>query len=394
MLRLIFALTLLTPLLSLAQQAQCPKGYQPYASRCVTQRMADYISCLEASGGNKQSISEELSQIGGNKLSGDMKVSGGNAVVKGAGAITLDKQSESALIKRLETKWFSGGISECAKALRSQNSNKAHTESQKAANTEVGSVVIGSGNTVIQGSNNMVVTKTPSTLFPSFASIKVTDVMYPTDKPKEHHVHYMTISGMEASNLQAKTNHLLKRSALSLYEKYANWDEVDIGYKVGFTEFNLLGLNTNIMIYGKGAAHPLTTTLALVVNLETAELFELKDLFRSGYQNNLNRIVAAKLKQMRQFFPCKTEESDTDEETRKAGLMLESFLGRILGHDAKTCFAGTSDDGQFYLTDTSIVLVFPQYSIASGASGDIEVRINYEELQGMFNPNGPLRRFL
>jgi len=119
--RLVLAVALTVPLLATAQ-GECPKGYQPYANRCVTQRMADYISCIEASGGNKQAISDELTQIGGNKTAGSVSASGGNAVVKGAGALTLDKKSESALVKKLEAKWFAGGMSECAKALKPQTS--------------------------------------------------------------------------------------------------------------------------------------------------------------------------------------------------------------------------------------------------------------------------------
>lgn len=118
--RIALLAALAVPLLATAQGV-CPKGYQPYANRCVTQRMADYISCIEASGGNKQAISDELTQIGGNKTEGSVSASGGNAVVKGTGALTLDKRSESALVKKLEAKWFAGGMSECAKALNPQS---------------------------------------------------------------------------------------------------------------------------------------------------------------------------------------------------------------------------------------------------------------------------------
>lgn len=122
MLRLLLLLTFLIPSISSAQPVQCLKGYQPYANRCITQRMADYISCIEATGGNRQTILEELSQIGGKNQSGDISASGGNAVVKGAAEITLNSQSESALIKKLETRWFAGGASDCSKGLTSQTS--------------------------------------------------------------------------------------------------------------------------------------------------------------------------------------------------------------------------------------------------------------------------------
>ena len=50
-------------------QPQCPKGYQPYGERCVTQRMADYISCIEASGANHQEMTEEVSRAANKQLS-------------------------------------------------------------------------------------------------------------------------------------------------------------------------------------------------------------------------------------------------------------------------------------------------------------------------------------
>ena len=250
--------------------------------------------------------------------------------------------------------------------------------------------VVGGNYVLIQGNNNTVAPQ--SQRISSFSSIKVAEVALPTDQSKKHVVRYAAISGMTALDVQTKTNHLLKRTVLSIYEKYAEWDEVEIQYTVGFTDFNLLGLNIYVIIYNDGAAHPLTTTQAMVVNLDTAELFELKDIFRSGYKANLNPIVVSKLKQADSFFPCGKQPADKKQ--REANLAVESVLENILGHYSKTCFSGVDDKGQFYLTDASIVFVFPKYSIAPGASGDVEVKANYQELRAILNPNGPLRRFL
>lgn len=81
MIRLIIFVLLVFPSVAFTQDIKCPKGYQPYANRCVTQRMADYISCVEASGGNRQQISEEVSEIGGHKASTGMKAAGGGVIV-------------------------------------------------------------------------------------------------------------------------------------------------------------------------------------------------------------------------------------------------------------------------------------------------------------------------
>lgn len=117
MTKYLIAAILVFPSIVFAQDIKCPKGYQPYANRCVTQRMADYISCVEVSGGNRQEITEEISESGGQKASTGIKASGSGAIVKGSGSLLLDKASERALVKRLETRWFSKGMSECTRVL-------------------------------------------------------------------------------------------------------------------------------------------------------------------------------------------------------------------------------------------------------------------------------------
>lgn len=250
--------------------------------------------------------------------------------------------------------------------------------------------VEGNNNMLIQGNNNTVVSQPSRTS--SFASINLVDVSLPVGKYKAHSVRCAAVYGMESLDTQARVNHLLKRTALSIYEKYEDWDEVDIRYEVGFTEFNLLSINIYVVIFNKNAAHPLTTTQAMMVDLNTAGLFELRQLFQPGYKPELNRMVISKLKQTDSFFPCAKPSADKQQE--KANRMVQRGLEKILGHESKVCFSGIEDNDQFYLTDTSVVFVFPKYSIAPGAAGDVEVRINFQELQGLLNPNGPLQRFL
>ncbi|MGD0281795.1 MAG: hypothetical protein ABSB95_05485 [Dissulfurispiraceae bacterium] len=79
--------------------------------------MADYISCVEASGGNKQEISEVFSELGSGKTTTGVKGSGSGAIVKGSGSLLLDKASEKAIVKKIETKWYPSGMSECSKVL-------------------------------------------------------------------------------------------------------------------------------------------------------------------------------------------------------------------------------------------------------------------------------------
>jgi hypothetical protein len=97
----------------------CPSGLQPYANRCISQRMADYISCLEASGGNKKEIVDEISRAGKNQTSGGISGSGKGPAVAASGSIALDQKTETELVRKFETRWFPGSMSECAKAMDS-----------------------------------------------------------------------------------------------------------------------------------------------------------------------------------------------------------------------------------------------------------------------------------
>jgi hypothetical protein len=121
----IAALTLLACINTQAEQIKCPNGYQPYSNRCISQRMADYISCVEVSGGNHQEISEEVSKADGDKKSGSLTATGKLATVQGQAGITLSKATENAIAKKLNQKWFSNSMQECTKVLNSSSSTQA-----------------------------------------------------------------------------------------------------------------------------------------------------------------------------------------------------------------------------------------------------------------------------
>ena len=63
--KLLIAAQFSFPLLCSDRISNVRKDISLMPGRCVTQRMADYISCVEASGGNRQEITEEVSEIGG-----------------------------------------------------------------------------------------------------------------------------------------------------------------------------------------------------------------------------------------------------------------------------------------------------------------------------------------
>jgi len=103
--------------ITLAEQPKCPKGYQPFADHCISQRMSDYIACVTESGGNKESISMEVSNAQVGKTAAGAKGSGSGVVAKGSGSLTIDHATEEALATKFEEKWGTHAMEECRKVL-------------------------------------------------------------------------------------------------------------------------------------------------------------------------------------------------------------------------------------------------------------------------------------
>jgi hypothetical protein len=170
----------------LAETPTCPKGYQPYSNRCITQHMADYISCVEASGGNHDEISLEVSNAQGGRTAAGVSGSGSGVVVKGSGSVSLDRATEQALQKKFREKWGSQGMESCLKALGTgknapKPAKKAPTETRPADNsnmekdksldapTTAGNITQGAGSIAqIGGQNNQAIVNNfgPPTLPP------------------------------------------------------------------------------------------------------------------------------------------------------------------------------------------------------------------------------------
>jgi hypothetical protein len=127
-------LAVLTPILFsaglvAAEQPKCPKGYQPYADRCISQRMSDYIACVGESGGNKESISLEISNAQGGKTVAGAKASGSGPVVKGSGSVILNHATEEAIATKFEEKWGKTAMEQCRKALDPPSAPKQKSQS-------------------------------------------------------------------------------------------------------------------------------------------------------------------------------------------------------------------------------------------------------------------------
>jgi len=201
-----------------------------------------------------------------------------------------------------------------------------------------------------------------------------------------HNIGYPQIFGLTNIKLEPKINSLLKRTAINIHDSYYDWTEVHIDYKIRFRKYNLLGLVFEIMIFNEGAAHSLFKAVPFSINLETGEPFEFKDLFKTGYKPIINDLVIKELKKNGMYIPCKKK---SDAEINP----VEFALKLILGTDSPACFSTVKDDISFFITDTSVVLVFPQYSVTTGVHGNVEIALRFENIERVINPNGPLKIF-
>src|ERR1700733_3006027 len=119
---------------ALAQtQPTCPQRFQPYANRCISQRMADYISCVEASGGNSERIATEVTNANAGKTDVGVKGSGSGVVVKGNGSVKVDRATEHALASKFEQTWTDKGMEQCRKVLDPPKSPTPRTTPHESA---------------------------------------------------------------------------------------------------------------------------------------------------------------------------------------------------------------------------------------------------------------------
>ena len=101
------------------EKIACPTGYQPMGPRCVSQRMSDFIACVEATGGGKEAFRDEVTKSESATTGGKASGAGTGVIVSGKGAVVVDRKTELAIAQRIEKKWFPGGLSECRAALDS-----------------------------------------------------------------------------------------------------------------------------------------------------------------------------------------------------------------------------------------------------------------------------------
>jgi hypothetical protein len=121
--------------------------------------------------------------------------------------------------------------------------------------------------------------------------------------------------------------------------------------------------------YNTGGAHPNIFLLYLNFNRETGNVFELKDLFKPGYEKKLNKLVD---KQFRKDNKLKTN----DDLTQKGDINL--FENKI------------EFNNNFAIEKDGLTFFYNRYEIAAYVFGPIVVTIPYKDLKEIISNTGPL----
>lgn len=177
-------------------------------------------------------------------------------------------------------------------------------------------------------------------------------------------VYYPQVEGMADSKIQAQVNADLEEIFTEYRQTITEEDMLTVSDSFRAELFNdLLVISMSGYDYYSGAAHGMPIWEHYFIDTVTGEFYDLKDLFitDSDYKPKINEIISSRMK-------IASEKEDT---------MYFSDQ-----------FTGISNDQNFYLTDSSLVIYFNPYEVAAYAAGFPEFEIPFEDLSDYINKDG------
>jgi hypothetical protein len=79
--------------------------------------MSDYLVCVDASGGNKQDVYDEIASIINNGGNGKASATAEGVVIRGGGTVELDKKAEQQFSNVISSKFFGHAMDICRQVL-------------------------------------------------------------------------------------------------------------------------------------------------------------------------------------------------------------------------------------------------------------------------------------
>lgn len=104
---------------SAQSSSTCEKGQQFHEGVCLSQRMVEYLVCVQTTGANKHKMSDIVQQVTKAKKDGEVSGQGSGVLVRGQGSVKGITASENSILRSLETTFFPGATSQCAAVLNS-----------------------------------------------------------------------------------------------------------------------------------------------------------------------------------------------------------------------------------------------------------------------------------
>jgi hypothetical protein len=179
---------------------------------------------------------------------------------------------------------------------------------------------------------------------------------------------FPSVFGLKDEAIQEKINALIESIVRSLMALQGSQDP-DLAEMVGtfsieLNERNLLSIRFENFAIKKMAANGTTLLEALTVDLKTAQVYRLHDLFINNrpYRIKLNKIIEAQI--------------------------------RMRDIPTIAPFPGVKDDQGFYLRPNSLVIFFQELVFTPHFVGPPEFEIPYSQLAGLINIQGPLGRLI
>ncbi len=148
--------------------------------------------------------------------------------------------------------------------------------------------------------------------------------------------------------------------------------EYEITYTVYYSGNDLISILLHEYSYYAGAAHPNTYFYSINYDLNKNKPVKLSGLFNGNYIKVISDICIADLKKQASEY---TTELDTPWINEGAGPKKENFA-------------------VFNNTDSTFVVTFPAYQVASYVEGPKEVEIPFSDIKDIIDPDGPYGKLI
>lgn len=183
---------------------------------------------------------------------------------------------------------------------------------------------------------------------------------------------YPQVTGLASGAVQEKVNRAIEDQVYRLIALQRQWpdtsgliiSEMTGTYKIGVNKNGILSVRLENYTYPEHAAHGLTMVRSVTVDLNTGQVYTLRDLFLRGtdYIMVLNEMIRQQFRERE--IP-----------------MINKFKGITVNQD-------------YYLTSKSLVIYFQAYEYTPYYVGIPEFEIPYRRIANYINEEGPIGRLI